>query len=357
MPAEVGAGLQLGPNAVTALRWLGAAALLEGRAVAPRAIELRRGNDGRKVGTIPLGTEMMARYGAPYWVVHRADLLAALVAAAAVEPLISIEYGRRITTFESVTEGVDVGMDMGGSARGSALIAADGVWSTVRRQVFPDITARPSGYVAYRTVVDAADAQDLGFGDTVTVLFATGAHLVSYPVSAGKAVNIVAIVSSGWRNEGWNAPAAAVDVIRALKPFAFAPALARLADRQPWLQWSLAAPTVLPRLATDRVAFVGDAGHAMLPFLAQGAAMALEDAVELSSALRPSSANLQSGLARYDERRRARACRVQLQSSRNGAIFHFSGPVGWVRDLAIGLETAVAPLNRWDWLYGWKPPT
>lgn len=351
-PGEVGAGLQLGPNAVHALQRIGAADAVRPRAVAPEAVVLRDGASGRILGEVALGRVAVERYGAPYWTVHRGDLHGALMSEARSKPDIAIVTGRQAVGYEDTERDITVRFGDGSEMTADALIGADGVWSRIRTQMFPDVAPKPSGYVAYRALLPPEIAGPLSTARQVGAWLTPDAHLIHYPVSAGKEINVVLIAKSAWSERSWSVAAERDDVVRALRSFPTLPW--SLADAVPWLKWSLGAPVKLPALARGRVALNGDAGHATLPFLAQGAAMAIEGAVVLADKLADTSGDVADALDAYDHARRARVRRVQERSSRNAQIFHLSGPARAMRDLVLGAMPPAALIRQWDWLYGVK---
>ncbi|HRK19893.1 MAG TPA: FAD-dependent monooxygenase, partial [Hyphomicrobiaceae bacterium] len=259
-PGEVGAGLQLGPNAVYALKRLGVADGVGAHAVAPEAVVLSDGASGRELGRVPLGRAAVERYGSPYWTVHRGDLHGVLLAAARRAPDVAIVTGRQVVGYEATERDVTVRFGNGDEMVADALIGADGVWSRVRTQMYPDITPVPSGYVAYRAVLPLETAGRLGSRPEVGAWLTPEAHLIHYPVSAGARINVVLIAKSAWSERSWSIAAERDDVVRALRSFPQVPR--GLADAVPWLKWSLGAPVKLPALARGRVALIGDAGHA-----------------------------------------------------------------------------------------------
>jgi salicylate hydroxylase len=228
------------------------------------------------------------------------------------------------------------------------------VWSRVRTAVMPNVTPSPSGYVAYRTLIPATEAGILAASD-VGAWLASGAHVVHYPVHGGRSINVVVIVTDTWQSDAWSAPADASDVARATQ--SFAQDLQQALKAAPsWHKWSLAAPMRLDTWVSGRIALLGDAAHPVLPFLAQGGAMALEDAVQLAASIASSGDELPAGLVHYAATRRERVARVQATATRNGQIFHLSGTMAAARNLTLRTLPAHTAITRLNWLYGFEGP-
>ncbi len=352
--SEAGAGIQLGPNATKALRQLGVASAIAPFASYPDALAIRRGRDGQILTRAPLGGFVEARYGAPYWVVHRADLHRVLADAAAATPDVTIVRDFDAATASQTAAGPSVTSSAGRTLSGAALIGADGVWSRTRAAIAPAAKPIPSGHIAFRTLIPTSQASILAASD-VGAWLAPKAHVVHYPVHAGRSINVVVIVSDAWQGTSWNAPAEASDVARATQ--SFSPELqGALAAAPGWHKWSLTAPLQLDTWANQRIALLGDAAHPVLPFLAQGGAMALEDAVQLAASIAGNATNLSAALVHYATTRQARVARVQSTATRNGQIFHLSGPLAAARDLALRTLPASTAITRLDWLYGFDGP-
>jgi len=349
--AEVGAGLQLSPNAVHALAALGLAETVAAAAVRPPAVRSVAAASGRTIAEIPL-EGAPARYGAPYLVLPRPRLLAVLAAAAAADPMIELRLGRTVEKVEAAADAVVVAT-ADGPLHGRALIGADGVNSFVRQAVLCGGGAVPTGRTAYRATADAAAARGEARAETFLWL-SPRAHLVHYPI--GGRINLVAVVEEAPEANtvvDWDAAAAAEAVRRHFGGFA-EPAAGLLAAATEWRRWPLMAARP-PAWTRGRVGLVGDAAHAMLPFLAQGAAMAIEDAVVLAARL-AGAPTIAAGLAATERERRPRVERVVAEAARSGRIYHLAGPIAAARDAAMRLAGGGRLLARLDWLYGWRPP-
>jgi salicylate hydroxylase len=346
-----GAGIQLGPNGVRVLQRLGVADALRPYVGEPERIDVHDGQSGRTLAHLPLGSWLSDRHGAPYWVAHRGDLHAALLAA--VDRHVELRTGCEVASAAHADGGVLVTCTSGESVQGSVLIGADGLWSSVRRSVTPDAQPLFVGATATRAVLPAAAARSLAM-PAVGLWLTPGVHVVHYPVRQGREVAVVVIAAETWQGIEWNMQADA-DILHA-KLAGFHTRLAEvLMGVRDWRKWALYRLPPLPTWTSGRMALLGDAAHPMLPYLAQGGAMALEDAVVLADAL-ARDADETSALAEYERLRRARATRVQALSVRNGRIYHMRPPLAWARDAVLRLVPGTRLMAGFDWLYGWRPP-
>ena len=359
---EAGAGLQLSPNASHVLAGLGLKERLGSRAVTPEAISIMSARAGCEIARLPLGEAAAARAGAPYWVVHRADLQAALAAAVNDHPDIELRLG---CTFEDVTSharGMTVVQRNGNSRHqdlAMALIGADGIWSSVRHHLFPDVRPQFSGLIAWRGTLDATQLPREYTAPRVQLWMGPDAHLVAYPISAARQINVVAIVPGTWNRPGWSAPGAANELKSAFASQRW-PATARmlLGAVDGWRRWALFTLPDIGEWTDGAVALLGDAAHAMLPFAAQGAGMAIEDAAVLAKCLSESPtdnlAGIPATLKRYGRQRRGRVLRVQRTARQQGRIYHLTGPLALARDIAIRAMGPQRMLARQDWIYDWR---
>lgn len=339
---EVGAGLQVGPNGVAVLHGLGVADRVRALATQPEAIELRSHRADRLVARVPLGRAASARYGRPYWHVHRADLLDALVDAA-------LAAGVRVRLGSDLAGPGDPALD-----RAEIVVAADGVRSGFRRAVPSGGPPRFTGHVAWRGLVDAATVPEPLTRPGARVWMAPGRHVVSYPLRGGRLVNFIAVEErAAWEEEGWSRAGDPEELKRAFADFGGDAGVLVRAIAGCFL-WGLFDHPVLPAWTDGRLALLGDACHPMLPFLAQGAAMALEDAWVLAASL-DTSVSPEEGLAAYQQARLPRTARVQAASARNARVYHLGRAVRLPVHAGLRAISVVTPellLGRFDWLYG-----
>lgn len=348
---EVGAGLQMSPNGVSALRWLGAWGAVEPHCVVPTEIHVRDGESGALLQRIRLGRTFEERFGAPYRVCHRADLLASLVASLADASDGELHLASRIKDCELLPDGVRLAIEGQDAVEGEALIAADGIWSGLRRQVAGEVIPIHRGHAIYRAVIPFSAVPPVILADCVTLWLCPGGHVVHYPVSNWKSFNIVAAVDSPPGSDGWSAVAAPGEVASA---FASAEdGLGELLSRPvQWLRWQGMDLPGLSRWHGSRMALAGDAAHATLPYLAQGAAMALEDACVLAQMI-DGSGSMENAFAGYAAARKPRTARVQQQSRHLGKLYHAKGLAALARNAVLRLMGPEAATRRNRWIYEW----
>ena len=351
--SEAGAGIQLGPNAVRILETLGAAQHLKPYVVAPESLSVCDGLSGATLTKIPLGQAMTARYGAPYWTAHRGDLLNALLATARAQPGITLSTGFEVASLSQDDRRVHAISNDGRTRQGQLLVGADGRWSTVRRLALGDVRLPFSDYAAYRAVVPVDAIPAPLQGANVQVWLAPDCHVVHYPVRAGREHALVVVLEEPGTFEGWSTDADVAHVQRAT-----ANLTARLSElihaAASWRKWALSDPAPFAAWSKGRVALMGDAAHPVLPFLAQGGALALEDAVVLAREAAVTLNRPCDALDRYQRQRLARASKVQAAARRNGQIYHLSGVSAKARDAVLRAVPAQRLMASYDWLFGWR---
>jgi salicylate hydroxylase len=358
---EAGAGLQLSPNASRILVDLGLRPRLTARAVTPESINIMSARAGGEIARLPLGEAASLRAGAPYWVMHRADLQAALQAQVNDNPDIDLRLGCQFEDATSHAKGLTV-VQRRGNARQEelavALIGADGIWSAVRNHLFPELQAQFSGLIAWRGTLDATTLPREYTSARVQLWMGPNAHLVAYPISAARQINVVAIVPGTWTRPGWSAPGVANEIKDAFPSRWPATARMLIGAVDEWRRWALFTLPDIGEWSNGAIALLGDAAHAMLPFAAQGAGMAIEDAAVLANCLSQSSgeniAGIPAALTRYSRQRRSRVLRVQRAARQQGRIYHLTGPLALARDLAIKAMGPQRMLARQDWIYDWQ---
>jgi salicylate hydroxylase len=350
--SEAGAGIQLGPNGVRVLQRLGVEADLAPLVGRPRVIRVFSGGSGATLTRLPLGDWIEARHGAPYWVAHRQDLQSALLKVARRSDLIELATGFDVARFAEADGAVRAEAESGASVEGRALVCADGLFSRLRAQVSQGARLRFAGKTAARAVLEAAAAPLLD-AEAVGVWMAPDAHVVHYPVRAGREIAVVVILDEDWQEEDWSAPADPVRLAQALAPFA--PTLRNaLASVRDWRRWALFDGEPLDTWSRGRATLLGDAAHPLLPFLALGGSLALEDAVTLAEALAEAGNEVEGALATYEQARRARTARVMAAARRNGRIYHLSGVAALARNAALRTLPPKRIMAGYDWVYGWE---
>ncbi|HWK33453.1 MAG TPA: FAD-dependent monooxygenase [Hyphomicrobium sp.] len=349
---EEGAGIQIGPNGTRILRALGVDEALRPHIGTPERLRVRDGHTGAQLALLPLGRWIADRHGAPYWVVHRKDLHTALLEAARTDPLITLtmDFAAGEVAFDNDRVAVT---DARGSAKvGRALIAADGIGSSLRTRLFEGAQPRFYGKSASRAVVPIDVLPAEFHRSEVTIWLFPDAHVVHYPVSGERELAVIVVLDDTRNDCDWNTPVEASAVLRNMP--SRAPELeALMLAVENWKRWSLRTLPVPQRLVRGPVALLGDAAHPMLPFLAQGGVMALEDAMVMADMLAVWPDDVAAALSAYERRRRARATRVVAASQRNGAVYHLGGVAGLARNLALRFMPAQRLMAGFDWLYGW----
>jgi salicylate hydroxylase len=354
---EVGAGIQLSPNAARILVDLGLEDALSAVAVEPDRLTVRSGATGAILSVLPLGPAQRAARGASYWVVHRGDLQAVLAAAALASPLVTLRTGVAVEEGEASPGGVGLTVRSADGAErlsGAALVGADGVASAVRRRLLAGPEAVFAGRVAWRGRFDAADwTGDPALRRGTTVFLGPKAHVVVYPIRSGREINVVAIVEDGWTDERWSVPGDPAVLARIFAGWG-GDARAVIAGPASWRRWALRAVPPGGAWARGPVALVGDAAHAMLPFAAQGGAMAIEDAAVLARMIATGPGPMEARLSAYAALRRPRVEAVVRTAARNGRLYHLAGPAAVARDLALRLAGPAAMAARMDWIWSWR---
>lgn len=357
--SDIGAGIQLSPNATRILQSLGVAERLAATAVVPAGLSIRDARSGAEIAFMPLGAAMEFRYGAPYWMVHRGDLQTALADAVAEQPDVVLKLGTRMDDFAIHANGVTAQLrDARGMTdeRVPVVIGADGLWSATREQLGD--TSKPTfrNRTAWRALLPASAVADEVRQPVTKLWLGRDAHLVHYPVRGGALINVVAIVRDRWNAPGWSAPGARAELLRHFTRESWAkPARELLEKPDSWVKWALFDRDESGFGGHGPVTLIGDAAHPMLPFLAQGAAMAIEDAAILAQCLASPAPDPEPALRRFEAIRRARVRRVQQEARANSRTYHLSGPWALARNLAMRMMGGERLRARYDWIYDWRP--
>lgn len=363
--SEEGAGLQLSPNATHILRKLGVLDALLACAGQPQNIIMADGKTGKQIADIPLGDYAQNRYDAPYLVVHRGDLHRILLAKATSQANIKINFGHELTDMISQSDGYMCQFehnDQKISNRADLYIAADGVWSQTKKLLGLDARnpAKYSGHIAWRALIDTPELVKK-YQNSTHVWVANKGHVVLYPISGGTQLNFVAFTEGEFKQKSW-AQTADISELKTHLSGWNDDVNALMAAAGQMKIWPLCAGAPEYQTAIDNILFVGDAAHPTLPYQAQGAVMAVEDAACLANLLYAGAENwplwagdiLPLKLRIYEASRHDRVTKTQQTALQNAKIFHLPAPISWARDFYLKFLTRFARkslLSRLDWLY------
>ena len=352
---EIGAGIQLAPNAFAALDALGVGAHARQRAVFTEKLVMMDAVDGSEVGTFPVDERFRARFGNPYAVIHRADIHGAILEGVQQSPLIELLTSSRVCDIVQDGKQVTVTDSQGRLHVADAAIACDGVKSVVREKLIGD-AARVSGHVVYRAVVPVADMPpDLRINAPV-VWAGPNCHLVHYPMRNGTQYNLVVTFHSR-EPETWGVRDGSKEEVLSYFTGIGERPRQLLAAPTSWKRWSTADRDPVESWSRGRITLLGDAAHPMLQYLAQGACMAIEDAVTLGAAVRESDFDLEKAFQVYEKVRIPRTARVVLSAREMGRIYHARGVERLVRNSLWKDRSADRFYDALEWLYGWRAET
>ena len=349
---EIGAGVQLGPNAFAAFDALGIGERARERAVYTDELVMHDAIDETLVGRIPVGPPFRTRFGNPYAVIHRADLHLSLFEGAQATGRIEFVTSTQVARIEQDDDGVTVHDAKGGTHRGIALIGADGLKSAVRRQYLGD-APRVSGHVVYRAVVEKDDfPPDLQW-NAAAIWVGPDCHLVHYPLRGGRQYNVVVTFHSR-KVEEWGVTDGSPEEVQSYFE-GICPRARQLIDLpKSWRRWATADRDPIDRWTFGRATLLGDAAHPMLQYLAQGACMAIEDGVTLGEALRVNDRDFVKAFALYQRSRVARTARVVLSAREMGRLYHAKGVERLVRNDLWRGRTPARFYDAVEWLYNWR---
>ena len=346
---EIGAGIQISPNASIILQRLGLTDQMREFGVRPLAVQIRKWDDGRVLTRQPLAEYCERNFGAPYYHFHRADLLDILSNAL---PRSVLHLNHRCIDVRCYRERAEVTFQDRTVVDADVIIGADGIHSIIHELLLGPVSARFSGHVAYRGLVRSERIADLGLELCASSWWGPGRHFVQYFVGAGaRWVNWVAVVPGEWRVESWTERGEVADALREFG--AWHPQVRSIIGAVELTnRWALYDRDPLPRWTTGRVTLLGDAAHAMLPYMAQGAAQSIEDAAVLARCLERYSGDVETALCRYEQVRKPRTTVCQEGSRRNGSMYHLAdGEEQQSRDANLS-AAMTAPLPQNAWLYG-----
>lgn len=349
---EIGAGIQIGPNAFHAMDYLGVGDAGRAKAVYIDKLIMMDGLSGEEIAHIDIDEPFRERFHNPYAVVHRADLHNVFLDACRDHENVTLINNQRVVSYENTANGASVRTASGDVFEGDAVIGADGGRSAIREQLTGGDEIRQSGHVAYRAVLDLEQMPEDLRWNAATLWAAPNCHMVHYPLQGWKTFNLVATFVSGEDNVGANEPGTSEEV---LDHFAQVVPRARKLLEVPknWRRWALGDRDPIENWVDGRVVLLGDAAHPTLQYFAQGACMALEDSVMLADQLAKHGDDFKTAFAAYQTNRLPRAYRVVLSSRLLGThIYHPSGAERTIRNAVMGAKTQTQHYDSLEWLYG-----
>ncbi len=349
---EIGAGIQLGPNAFHAFDQLGVGAAARQMAVFIDKLRLMDAMTAEEIMHIDLGEDFRRRFGNPYAVVHRGDLHKVFLDACRDEPKIALRVQSEVVGYEQDESGVRVALASGETVRAAALVGADGLWSNLRRQVVGDGLPRVSGHTTYRAVIPTERmAPDLRW-NAATLWAGPKCHLVHYPLSGWKLFNLVITAENDASEAAAGVPVAKAEVLAGFAHIH--PHARQIIDLgSTWKRWVLCDREPVENWVDGKVVLLGDAAHPMLQYMAQGACMAIEDAVCLAHMVEAHGGRWEAAFQAYCARRRLRTARVQLQSRALGDyVFHPEGAHAALRNAIMRGKSQAEWYDTLEWLYG-----
>ncbi|HVF65864.1 MAG TPA: 3-hydroxybenzoate 6-monooxygenase [Casimicrobiaceae bacterium] len=349
--AEVGAGIQLGPNVFRMFDVLGLTDAISDVAFFPDNLVMHDALTGAEITRVPVnGRAYRERFKHPYGVIYRVDLLNVLLAACRRSELVTLTTSCKVTGVDQHRDGVVVKTADGQMLEGSALIGADGLWSKVRESVVGDGKPRVSGHVAYRGVLPIGDVEERYRPNSVVLWGGPKIHLVHYPLRRGEIFNLVAVFHSDRYEEGWNV-FGDTEELNARFRHAHPTVRLLLGKIDTWKMWVLCDREPIKDWTRGRVTLLGDAAHPMLQYLAQGAGMAIEDAVVLANKVAAMNDDHAAAFRAYNDERYLRTGRVQLYARLYGELYHAAGATAEIRNQLIRPDPSKPPGEAMAWLY------
>lgn len=349
---EIGAGIQLGPNAFHAFDYLGVGETARKMAVYVDSLRLMDALTAEEICRIPLGEAFRARMGNPYAVVHRGELHGVFLKACEAHPLVELRTASAVAGYAQDGDSATAILESGERVTGRALIGADGLWSPVRAQLLGDGAPRVSGHTTYRSVIPVDEMPEELRWNAATLWAGPKCHIVHYPLSGWKLFNLVVTYHNDAPEPVAGKPVSHDEVRRGFEHVA--PMARQVIEKgQEWKLWVLCDREPVANWVDGRVALLGDAAHPMLQYMAQGACMAMEDAVALAHEMAAAAGDVETALPAYNARRALRTARVQLQSREVGAhVYHPAGAHAELRNAVMRAKTPEEWYDAVDWLYG-----
>jgi 3-hydroxybenzoate 6-monooxygenase len=348
---EIGAGIQLGPNAFHALDRLGLGAQLRENAVFIDRLVMMDSLSGAPIATIPVDAPFRQRFGNPYAVIHRADLHNLLLAGCRAEPKVALLTRQRVTGFEESAAGIAAVTEAGTRYSGLALIGADGLNSNIRARIVGDGAPRVAGHVTYRAVLPIEEMPEDLRWNAATLWAGPNTHLVHYPLRGWQLFNVVATFHSGRTTPGANEVGSRDEILDAFRDVVAKPR-SILEKPSSWRRWVLCDREPVGNWTLGKVTLLGDAAHPMLQYFAQGACMALEDAVCLADKVAEAGGDFTAAFTAYQQHRLVRTARVQWSSRMLGEIYHAKGVYRLMRNESFGARSPEEFYDRLAWIYG-----
>ncbi len=348
---EIGAGIQLGPNVFKMFARLGLTDAVSRIAWFPDRLVMMDCITAQEVTRITLAKEFLNRFEFPYALIHRADLHQTILDACRQSGMVTLETSRKVTGLRERDGAAAVTLADGSTVEGAAVIGADGLWSTVRAAIVNDGKPRVSGHIAYRAVLPTEDVPEQLRVGSMVIWAGEKTHLVHYPLRSGEITNLVAVFHSNRYEEGWDSYG---DPAELRERFAGTCAEVRtmLGKIEEWRMWVLCDREPVKEWSRGRATLLGDAAHPMLQYLAQGACMAIEDAVCLADKAVERQGDFAAAFRDYQAARYLRTGRVQFMARVYGEVYHASGVLRELRNQWLGARTAREGMEGMAWLYG-----
>lgn len=352
--AEIGAGIQMGPNGFRMLDHLGLRDAIDDVAVFPDDLIVMDGITTEEITRIPVRGAFRERFGQPYALVHRADLHKALLEKCLGDPLIELHSGSTVESYSEHDGGVTVSIAGAAPITAQAIIGADGLWSKIRERIVSDGPPRVSGHIAYRAVLPIEEIEEQYRKNAMILWAGPRNHLVQYPLRGGKLFNLVAVFHSDKYVEGWDRQGDPEELHRRFAGNCQT-VKSLLAKVETWRMWVLCDRDPVARWSAGRAALVGDAAHPMLQYLAQGAGMAIEDAVVLAQKLIEHDGSIPAAFADYARSRHLRTARCQIMARVYGAFYHAEGPARELATDFLQARSVEDSIESLAWLYDYDP--
>lgn len=352
--AEIGAGIQMGPNGFRMIDALGIRDAIDDLAVFPDDLIVMDGISAEEITRIPVKGGFQERFGQPYALVHRADIHQALLDCCMEDPNVELRTGSAVRDFVSSADGIEAEVEGGSSVKAKALIGADGLWSRVREKIVADGAPRVSGHIAYRAVLPIEAVEEQYRKNAMILWAGPRNHLVQYPLRGGKLFNLVAVFHSDRYVEGWDREgdpeelyrrfAKNCDTVRSL-----------LAKVETWRMWVLCDREPVANWTSGNATLLGDAAHPMLQYLAQGAGMSLEDAIVLAQKVAFHGSDISAAFAEYEQDRYRRTARCQIMARIYGGFYHAEGVTRELATEFLQARSTEDGIESLAWLYDFDP--